>query len=983
MASSMVQQTFDAVCSEPDMPSSFSNEGYQVKVAGSDLSIDLDARSETTGTELRSADQKKRIILKNSNSTRRSAGNLFGVRSPVLKISPEPSLPLLRLPSTVSSPMRGDDPDLSLIEKRSAAMAAIVMYSCLLNSVLSVNFPETEATSQMGDVARSEILRHLLLALLDSYLLANDTPLLLCLDNIEDVDAASWALLLSAMQSMQSLMIISTARSFSSPDTDQPSLAAISAVSQSHERLLLHPLELKDISDIICERTGASSIPADLVQVVWDKTQGNPLYSVEFFLSLVRSSAVSIENGECIVSDIKDIEMSSLPVTLETVILGFIDKLTDTQQMIVKCASVAGRVIPMSLLLYISRLDPKVVERELQKLVEMNVFQPAAPSVSSPRVIKPPSKNRLEKVEERSYVFVTASMAEIAYNTLLFSQRREFHRAGATWYEDNGLADTSYGTLLVHHWRSAGDKRKTAFYLERAAEQLLKVQATRDAVRYMQEAIELNDEIDGQEVSGVNKREHNRNIHQAALHQQLGQALLDMGKQRAGKLEFERALGLMGIAMPKATFSMVLGVLWETGRQLCITLSNQWRSNRYKSTVTQVDGNGYDASRGNNNNKNEDHGTAGTNMIAVKIHQKLFELYYFRADTWKCLFAATRSLAYAQITGSPVELALSYAICSSAAGLIPIHYLGRACSQYAAKLAAELKEMPNKSLAWLLYIIAVYRIGIGDWDQAEGALVDAIQISSELDMRRAEECVNTLAYCAFLQGDYEVSVQLCYDVYESAYDRDDRQTEAWGLLGQARGLLALGNSDEALTLLNQRDTVLSETGGHSLGESDNGSNMSSDINALGLFALTYLQKGDEGEAATHAEKALHMIKKVHRPSVYLFPGFASTVEVLLTLAHRASPKQSQHFLSLAKHGIQALNRFSTLYYIGQPRLFLFRGICAWLDRDSKTAFRCWNAAFAAAERLQWPAEQDIITNMLHTITGNPEILFGNQGKLAT
>jgi len=54
---------------------------------------------------------------------------------------------------------------------------------------------------------------------------------------------------------------------------------------------------------------------------------------------------------------------------------------------------------------------------------------------------------------------------------MLFAQRRQLHRALATWYEQSAEEQTiDFYAQLAHHWQLAEEPAKTIQYLEKGGE---------------------------------------------------------------------------------------------------------------------------------------------------------------------------------------------------------------------------------------------------------------------------------------------------------------------------------------------------------------------------------------------------------------------------------------------------------------------------------------------------------------------------------
>ena len=99
-----------------------------------------------------------------------------------------------------------------------------------------------------------------------------------------------------------------------------------------------------------------------------------------------------------------------------------------------------------------------------------------------------------------SYIFKHAITQDVAYNLMLYAQRRQLHRAVAEWYERVHAADLApFVTVLAHHWSHVLDANdpdptvlaKALFYLDAASENALRVCAYREAATLTERALHL------------------------------------------------------------------------------------------------------------------------------------------------------------------------------------------------------------------------------------------------------------------------------------------------------------------------------------------------------------------------------------------------------------------------------------------------------------------------------------------------------------
>jgi predicted ATPase len=98
-----------------------------------------------------------------------------------------------------------------------------------------------------------------------------------------------------------------------------------------------------------------------------------------------------------------------------------------------------------------------------------------------------------------TYTFKNLLTQEAAYNSMLYSQRRQLHRLVAEWYERTFLDDAgaahpraSHYATLAHHWRHADDPAKAIDYLEKAGQQALQDGAHQEAERLFEEGLDLD-----------------------------------------------------------------------------------------------------------------------------------------------------------------------------------------------------------------------------------------------------------------------------------------------------------------------------------------------------------------------------------------------------------------------------------------------------------------------------------------------------------
>jgi hypothetical protein len=150
-----------------------------------------------------------------------------------------------------------------------------------------------------------------------------------------------------------------------------------------------------------------------------------------------------------------------------------IDRLSPTEQLTLKAASVIGQVFTFDTL---SAIYPEEHEYEhllerLQGLTDLDLIVQRS-------------------TEAASYSFKDPLTHETAYNLMLFAQRRQIHRAMAELIERTD-SDTARYAELAYHWQAADDIPKAIHYLEKAGEYARELGDYEAASRYLNASLSL------------------------------------------------------------------------------------------------------------------------------------------------------------------------------------------------------------------------------------------------------------------------------------------------------------------------------------------------------------------------------------------------------------------------------------------------------------------------------------------------------------
>lgn len=339
----------------------------------------------------------------------------------------------------------------------------------LLNALLPLELPDTDVTRGLSGKEKAQKTRELCVQLLQR--LTASLPTVLVLDDAHWLDSASWALAIAVAREVPQLLLIVASRPLVEPLSEATQFMELPAV----ERLKLEPLPPEASLELVRQRLGVFTLPPALAQLIQTKAQGNPFFSEELLCSLQERGLIIVEDGICnLARGVGDFSEIPMPDTIQGVVTSRIDRLTPEQQLTIKVASVIGQVFPYRILreVYPIESDRHYLSKHLQNLemFDMTFLHSQEP--------------------ELAHSFKHRIVQEVAYNLMLFSQRRKLHRMVAEWYEQAYQEDLSpFYALLAHHWHLAEDAPRAIAYFEYAGQQAAANDANVEAIGFYSTAL--------------------------------------------------------------------------------------------------------------------------------------------------------------------------------------------------------------------------------------------------------------------------------------------------------------------------------------------------------------------------------------------------------------------------------------------------------------------------------------------------------------
>ncbi len=407
----------------------------------------------------------------------------------------------------------------------------------VFEDVLELGLQANEISAEMSGPARADAVRTLLIEVLRNC--GKERRLMLRVEDAHWLDSASWGGLLHVARAVDTLRILVSTRPPSDPVP--PEHLALVEIEDC-ERRVLGALSAAEAEQLVCYRLEVDALPPSVAALLARQAEGHPLFTEELAWSLVEQGALEIRGRQAVLTmGADELAAQSFPDSVQGVITSRIDRLPPDTQLILKVASVIGRVFQMHILSAVNPVtqDGGRLQAEAEDLVrhDLTLIERPAP--------------------DPAWIFKHALIQDVAYNLLAFRQRHKLHKAVAEWYEsqfEHNLA--SYYPVLAHHYALAEDQPKTLEYLDLAGTRALRNGASGEAVSFFLRALDL-----GQDKEALASAE--TRLRQARWWRSLGLAYYGLGRRLEARDAFLRTMEIAGYPFA----SSLPGQLFQLSRE--------------------------------------------------------------------------------------------------------------------------------------------------------------------------------------------------------------------------------------------------------------------------------------------------------------------------------------------------------------------------------------------------------------------------------
>lgn len=231
-------------------------------------------------------------------------------------------------------------------------------------------------------------------------------------------------------------------------------------------------LSRADLEDYLNRRFPLNSFPAEFIEVVRERTEGNPLFLRELLSFLIDGKILAEQQGRWVLNREVPAIRKLMPIGAHAIIRLQVGRFEDRDRRLLECAAVQGVEFDSAVISRVLNMDPVVVEEQFQALERVHRFVRSVDERQLP-----------DRTLSTRYRFVHVLFQNALYADLPPTRRATLSLAVADAMTglpaESGAARAAGIALLFEAGR---DPRRAAEYFQRAARHSASVFAYPEAV---------------------------------------------------------------------------------------------------------------------------------------------------------------------------------------------------------------------------------------------------------------------------------------------------------------------------------------------------------------------------------------------------------------------------------------------------------------------------------------------------------------------
>jgi class 3 adenylate cyclase/tetratricopeptide (TPR) repeat protein len=350
-------------------------------------------------------------------------------------------------------------------------------WTVLIGRLLGLDVEETDLVHALDAQTRQRTIFRVVTGLVNH--VASEQPLLLAIDDLQWADDTSVELVNQITHHVtgRPLVLVLVHR-------PEESLTLALKVADLPHHTGLRLQELSDqaslrLLDTLLPTT--PQMPPYLKRLILDKAHGNPLFIAETAHSLIENY-LTLDEETGTYRARTDLEQIEVPDSVRRVIMSRIDRLEESDRNVLRIASVVGQEFEHWLLraIYPYRRAEGELRERLDELSQREILEGPFPDLL--------------------YLFRHILTREVAYESLLYADRRHLHRRiGESIETQRAGRLAEYWEVLAHHFGLAEERDKALKYHLQAGRKAQGIYANEDAIHHFRQALKAAGQLPGSE----------------------------------------------------------------------------------------------------------------------------------------------------------------------------------------------------------------------------------------------------------------------------------------------------------------------------------------------------------------------------------------------------------------------------------------------------------------------------------------------------